>query len=114
MARVTRRALPWVFIAALTVTVLSVLSAGAAPRATPAPLTASPSPVVTQSAAPGGTPASSPTFGGTPASSPTATVIPYEAPPGDRSPLQGVLAVVAIVVAAGAGIWVYRVIRKGL
>ena len=31
-----------------------------------------------------------------------------------RSPAVGLLAVVAIVVAAAAGVWIYRVIRKGL
>ena len=31
-----------------------------------------------------------------------------------RSPLVGVLAVVAIIVVAGAGLWIYSVIRKGL
>lgn len=35
-------------------------------------------------------------------------------PPGERDPLVGFAAAAAIVVAGGAGLWVYRVIRKGL
>lgn len=35
-------------------------------------------------------------------------------PPGERDPLVGAAAVAAIVVVAGAGLWVYRVIRRGL
>lgn len=35
-------------------------------------------------------------------------------PPGERDPLVGAAAVATIVVVAGAGLWVYRVIRKGL
>lgn len=42
------------------------------------------------------------------------TVPPDAKPPGEREPLIGLLAAVSIVVAAAAGIYVYRVIRKGL
>lgn len=43
----------------------------------------------------------------------TPTVI-YGKPPGERNPLQGWLAGAAILVTAGAGIFIYRIIRHGL
>lgn len=43
-----------------------------------------------------------------------ATPSPGGRPSGARDPLVGALAVIAILVAGGAGLWVYRVIRKGL
>ena len=47
--------------------------------------------------------------------SPSPTLDPSRLkPPGIQSPLVGVAAVIAIVIAAAAGLWVYRVIRKGL
>ena len=46
--------------------------------------------------------------------SPTASLIPAGPPPGERNPVQGVLAVLAIIVAGGAGVFIYRVIRHGL
>jgi hypothetical protein len=44
--------------------------------------------------------------------SPGATLSPR--PPGQRDPVVGVLAVAAILVAGGAGLFIYLVIRKGL
>ena len=44
----------------------------------------------------------------------TATLIPAGSPPGERHPLEGALAVIAIVIVAAAGFWLYGVIRKGL
>ncbi|MGI8426657.1 MAG: hypothetical protein ACR2FO_05700 [Actinomycetota bacterium] len=35
-------------------------------------------------------------------------------PPGERNPLLGLLAAASIVIVLAAGIYVYRVIRKGL
>jgi hypothetical protein len=53
---------------------------------------------------------------GTPKSqTPSLPVVPPDAkPPGERDPLIGLLGAGSIVVAAAAGIYVYRVIRKGL
>lgn len=46
---------------------------------------------------------------------PVASVMPTIAPPpGQSDPLVGVLAALAIIVAAAAGFFVYRAIRKGL
>jgi hypothetical protein len=50
----------------------------------------------------------------TPTPTATASLIPAGPPPGERNPVQGAVAVIAIVVAAGAGFFIYRVIRKGL
>lgn len=64
---------------------------------------------------PGGTPAPAATPGAaTPSATVSATLIPAGAPPGERNPLEGALAVIAIVVVAAAGVFVYGVIRKGL
>jgi hypothetical protein len=50
-----------------------------------------------------------------PTPAPSATLDPSKfKPPGVQSPIVGVLAVVTILVVAVAGLWVYRVIRKGL
>ncbi|HLF70123.1 MAG TPA: hypothetical protein VI541_04130 [Actinomycetota bacterium] len=47
--------------------------------------------------------------------SPIFPTLPADAPPpGVSSPLAGVIAIVAILVVAVAGIAIYRVIRKGL
>lgn len=47
--------------------------------------------------------------------SPSASVSPIPPkPPGERDPVVGVLAILAILVAGGAGVFIYRVIRKGL
>ncbi|HEU5002060.1 MAG TPA: hypothetical protein VFW71_04700 [Actinomycetota bacterium] len=51
---------------------------------------------------------------GTPSTTVTPSVIHGGAPPGERNPLEGALAVLAIVVVAAAGVFVYGVIRKGL
>jgi len=50
----------------------------------------------------------------TPSATVSATLIPAGAPPGERNPLEGALAVIAIVVVAAAGVFIYGVIRKGL
>ncbi len=50
----------------------------------------------------------------TPAASPKPTLPSDAKPPGEREPLVGLLAAASIVVAAGAGVYVYGVIRKGL
>ncbi|MGH2705606.1 MAG: hypothetical protein ACRDJ4_11080 [Actinomycetota bacterium] len=42
------------------------------------------------------------------------TLPPGARTPGQRQPLVGALAVVALLVAAGAGVWIYGQIRKGL
>ncbi|MGH2767797.1 MAG: hypothetical protein ACRDIF_02450 [Actinomycetota bacterium] len=42
------------------------------------------------------------------------SVPPDSPPPGVREPLVGAVAVVSLVVAAAAGLWIYRVIRRGL
>jgi len=39
---------------------------------------------------------------------------PAGKPPGERNPLLGLLAGASIMIALGAGIYVYRIIRKGL
>lgn len=50
----------------------------------------------------------------TPPASPKPTLPSDAKPPGEREPLVGLLAAASIVVAAGAGVYVYGVIRKGL
>lgn len=59
-------------------------------------------------------PAASPI--GSPAANPTvaSTVVHGGAPPGERHPLEGALAVLAILVVGAAGFFIYGVIRKGL
>lgn len=49
--------------------------------------------------------------GHSPSTTPASNLNP--APPGERSPLVAVAAGAAVVIAGGAGIFIYRVIRKG-
>ncbi|HWD08640.1 MAG TPA: hypothetical protein VHA57_06055 [Actinomycetota bacterium] len=46
--------------------------------------------------------------------SPSLSPIPAGPPPGERNPIEGAAAVIAIVIVAAAGIFIYGVIRKGL
>lgn len=46
--------------------------------------------------------------------SPSPSPIPAGPPPGERNPIEGAAAVIAIVIVAAAGIFIYGVIRKGL
>jgi hypothetical protein len=46
--------------------------------------------------------------------SPTTTLPPDLPPPGLQNPWIGALAIGTILVAGAAGLWIYRVIRKGL
>lgn len=87
------RALLAALLVACTLVVFAGGPAAATPGAGPAQAS-SPSPALT--------------------ASPSASTLPLAPPPGERNPLQGVLAVVAIIVAGGAGVFIYRVIRKGL
>lgn len=48
------------------------------------------------------------------APSPTISPLPAGPPPGVRNPVEGALAILAIVIVAAAGIFIYLVIRKGL
>ena len=48
------------------------------------------------------------------APSPTISPLPAGPPPGVRNPVEGALAILAIVIVAAAGIFIYIVIRKGL
>lgn len=49
-----------------------------------------------------------------PTPSPAISPLPAGPPPGVRNPVEGALAILAIVVAAAAGVFIYIVIRKGL
>ncbi|MGH2719501.1 MAG: hypothetical protein ACRDJU_13125 [Actinomycetota bacterium] len=46
--------------------------------------------------------------------SPSPSLIPAGPPPGERDPIEGAAAVIAIVIVAAAGFFIYGVIRKGL
>jgi hypothetical protein len=91
-------------LAALAVCLGAWLCAGPAAAAQlarePPPAAATPTPTATSTATP------------TPAA--TTSLLPAGPPPGERNPVQGAVAVIAIVVAAGAGFFIYRVIRNGL